>query len=408
MIAPRLTAVALVAAIAALGGCGEEATERTELPQRSYPPERPDGFFGINGQGLRPLAEDGQLDLLDRHLATIAAGGIDFIRANIDWTRLEPAPPGADGHHHYEFDGLDAWMRSLSEHGLSWEAVVMGVPTPAWAARNGALVVCGSRAAPARPADVGALAGAIARRYGRGGQFWTRHPGLEPVPVTEYELWNEPNLGSFWCPVPDPAAYAAVADAMANAILAADRGARLILGGLAGFHRTDFTAPGDARYSSASFLERMLAARPGLAAKLDVIGVHAYGATAGATLSSLAAQRAAVDEAGLARKPLAYNETGWYTSGVGPPPPVDEDVRAGYMSEVTSAVARSNCDIVAFVPHTWITRETNPLSIEDWYGIAAPDSGTPYPTAEAYIDQVLLFEGRGSEPPPTQVARICD
>ena len=400
-----LLAVAVVA-LAALGaGCGAEDEPRT-LPGRAFPAAVPDGFFGINGQGLRPLAEDGELDLLDRHLDVIAAGGIDFVRANTDWPRIEPGPP-LGGEHTYLLDGLDDWVRALAQHGLRWEAVVMGVPTPPWAAHRGAVKVCGSRAAPARAADVAALAAALATRYGRGGTFWKAEPDVPYLPVIEYELWNEPNLGSFWCPIPDPPAYAAVADATADAILAADPKATVIYGGLAAFEKTKVEGPGDAVYSAARFLERTIAAAPALARKLDQIAVHAYGARPAGVLERLAAQRRAVREAGLGEMPITFNETGWYTSGAGPIAPVSEEERAIYLAEVTAAVARSNCGVASFAPHTWITRELNPASIEDYYGIADPETAEPYPTAGAYLDQVLLYEGRGTEAPPDEEIAVC-
>jgi hypothetical protein len=401
----------LAAALAALtlalaaGACGEDEAPPT-LPARQFEAAVPPGFFGVNGQGLRPLAADGELELLDEHLARIAAGGVDFVRANIDWPRLEPDAPRA-GEHAYHFDGLDAWVRALAHHGLTWAPAIMGVPTPQWAVDRDAAAACGLRAYPARNADFAALAGAIAERYGRGGAFWRGHPDLPRLPATHFELWNEPNLGSFWCPIPDPEQYAALADAGADAILAVDRGATLVLGGLAGLHKTEVRGPGEAWVAAAAFLRRMLAARPGLERKLDVIGVHAYAATAAGVLDALARQRAAVDSTPLRGRPLALNEVGWYTSGVGPQPAVPEEERAAYLAEVTNAVARSNCGIESFAPHTWVTVEQNPASLEDWYGIADPGTGEPYPTATAYLDQVLLFEGRGSEPPPTQTAAIC-
>ena len=404
---PRALLAVCVATIVALaGGCGDEY-EPGELPPRTFDPAVPDGFFGINGQGLRPLAEDGELDLLDDHLSGVAAGGVDFVRANVDWPRIEPQPPRR-GRHTYDLGGLDRWVRALADHGLRWQAVVMGMPTPAWAADPGAAKVCGSRAAPARAADVAALARALAERYGRGGSLWKRNPGLPYLPVTEYELWNEPNLGSFWCPVPNPTAYAKVAEASAEAIRALDSRATLVLGGLAAFDQTTIDGPGEAIVASGRFLERTLAAAPSLRRKLDVIGAHAYANRPDGVFDRLAYQRRAVRQAGLGEKPLSFNESGWYTSGeLGPVEPVPEDVRAAYVGEVTEAVARSNCGLASFAPHTWITLETDPASIEDWYGIADPESGEPYPTAQAYFDQVLLYEGRGSEPPPTAVERIC-
>ena len=75
---------------------------------------------------------------------------------------------------------------------------------------------------------------------------------------------------------------------------------------------------------------------------------------------------------------------------------------------MTDAVVRSNCGVESFAPHTWVTGELQPTNLEDWYGIADPQTGEPYPTAQAYIDRVLLYEGRGeSAPEPGRVLPIC-
>jgi hypothetical protein len=392
--------------VALLAGCGGGGEPPPELPPRSHPEAVADAFFGINGQALRPLADDGKLDLLDAQLDRLATGGIGFVRANIDWTRVEPKAPTADGRG-YEFAGLDAWMRALAEHGLRWQLQVVGVPTPAWAADPAALSACGSRAAPARATDVAALAGALAHRYGRGGSFWKRNPDLAYTPVDQYELWNEENYGAFWCPVPDPAAYARLTRLATATIQALDPRAAIVLGGLAGFRETRVTAPGaGAHMSSTEFLRRMLAAEPQLARQIDVVGVHAYGHDAADALATVAYQRQAVDASALRGKPLSVNEIGWYTDGTGPDV-TDEATRARYLAELTHALAASDCGIASLAPHTWISAESNPANPDDWYGIADPAGGEPYDSGRAYTDQVLLFEGRTDQPPPAGRTRIC-
>jgi hypothetical protein len=405
---PIATALALLVAIVVAAGCGGTETPEApdQLPPGQHPAAVPDGFFGVNGQGLRPLAEDGRLDLLGEQLDRIAAGGIDFIRANIDWTRLEPAAP-RHGRHSYEFGGLDAWVNALAERGLRWQLQVVGVPTPQWAATAADAPVCGARAAPARAADVAALSDALARRYGRGGSFWDAHPDLAYEPVTEYELWNEENYGSFWCPIPHPGAYAELADLSARAIHGVDAQAEVVLGGLAGFRDTRVGAPGGAAHiSSDVFLRHMLVARPELVREIDVVAVHAYGHDPAGVLSTVAFQRRAVDASALRGKPLSVNEVGWYTAGVGPDV-TSEETRADYMGEVTHDLAESDCGILSLAPHTWITAETDPANPEDWYGIADPETGEPYPSGVAYIEQVLLFEGRADEAPPTTPTQVC-
>ena len=51
---------------------------------------------------------------------------------------------------------------------------------------------------PANLHDYAAFARAFAKRYGRGGDFWRERPEVPLVPITSYEIWNEPNAQMFW------------------------------------------------------------------------------------------------------------------------------------------------------------------------------------------------------------------
>ena len=44
-------------------------------------------------------------------------------------------------------------------------------------------------------------------RYGSNGSFWRDHPDVPKLPVTDWQVWNEPNSPLFWKPKPDPARY---------------------------------------------------------------------------------------------------------------------------------------------------------------------------------------------------------
>lgn len=38
----------------------------------------------------------------------------------------------------------------------------------------------------------------LINRYKAGGSYWVANPSLKPVPLTAIEVWNEPNLASYW------------------------------------------------------------------------------------------------------------------------------------------------------------------------------------------------------------------
>lgn len=354
----------------------------------------PAGFFGVNGQSLRLLAGGPQRRLLDRHLAAIERGGIAFVRAPFDWSQVEPAAP-RDGGPRYDFRQTDAWMGALARHHLAWYMNAVGIPTPRWAAGPGAANACGYRARPRRLDAFVALVATMASRYGAGGSFWKSHPGLPYDPVRSFEIWNEANFGSFWCPAPQPARFARLLLLSASAIDGVDPGARVVLGGLAGFESGGRGPRGYAHVSLPSFIARVIAAEPGLRRRIDAVAIHSYEPTPAAVLDDLAADRRAVDAAGLAGAPIDLNETGWHTRGAGGTPAVPERRRAAYLARLTRAVAGAGCGVASFAPFAWTTPESNPFHSTDWYGIASPASARPYRSGRAYLDAIASVARSG-------------
>jgi len=72
---------------------------------------------------------------------------------------------------------------------------------------------------PTSPATYGNYASKLASHFG-------------PMGVHTWEIWNEPNVGNFWSPAPDPAAYTALIKAAYFAIHQVDSGATVITAGL--------------------------------------------------------------------------------------------------------------------------------------------------------------------------------
>jgi hypothetical protein len=141
-----------------------------------------------------------------------------------------------------------------------------------------------------------------------------------------------------------------------------------------------------------TFLSRALDAAPRLRRDADAIAVHPYGATPGDVLVTLQRLREALDSNGLSDTPMLADEVGWHTMGPLGLPPVPEDARADYFHNVTPAITRANCDVIGIAAHTWVTLEQRPNYSEDWYGMADPITGEPYPSATAYGAQVKALE----------------
>jgi hypothetical protein len=381
-----LTARALVAAAlvlaGALAGCGGDDAELAKAPP---PADERSPFLGVNGDNLfYPLAIEGPAETLDRHLDWIASAPISFVRSQLDWRGAEPAAPTTAGHT-YDLAGHDRWVQALAAHGLRWAPSLLGWPAPEWATDPAAAAAgCGERTPPADPANYAAFAAALAERYGRDGSFWREHPGLPEVPVTSYELWNEPNIEAFWCPAPDPEAFAVFAEAAARAVRAVDPRAEIVFGALVPLG----TASGS--IETGEFVARALEAAPGLAPLIDAVGVHPYGPDPTSSLETLRTMRGEIDDAGLPDASLIVNELGWPSEGTsgGFTAVSDDAARASYLADVVEAVAaaRAELNVAAIAPYTWTSPETNSADQNDWFGLADPETTEPNPVGDAFLE----------------------
>jgi hypothetical protein len=113
--------------------------------------------------------------------------------------------------------------------------------------------------------------------------------------------------------------------------------------------------------------------------------------------------RVTLDSSGFDGKSMLADEVGWHTHGALGLPPVPEDQRAADFRIVTPAITRSDCDVIGIAAHTWVTAEQRLNYSEDWYGMADPLTGKPYPSAIAYEDQVKALEA-GDPVAPTPPA----
>ena len=314
------------------------------------------------------------------HLGAVRDTGIRLARADAFWQAVEPNPP-EDGVHDYDFTYLDFIAISLANHELRWQPILDY--SALWASS-----IEGEDHAPPRdPDDYAAYAAAFAKRYGRGGSLWKEFdPKAEP-PVTTYEIWNEPNLGHFWEPAPDPERYMELYVKARAAIKAVDPQALVLVGGL---------VPGT------GFERALYATRPDAAAMIDGVAFHPYARTAEGVIREVRDLRATLEEAGDPDAPIHLTELGWVTN----PPDAwihaPDEQRAQYLQDAVRALAWSDCGIETVIPYTWTTPESNPSDIEDWYGMFHPD-GTHSATSRAY-EHVVRERLAGGGP---DLQRIC-
>jgi hypothetical protein len=376
-------------------------------PAHGYEPRVPDGFFGTSAPGLAKMARSLDDSALNRHAAGIAAAGIDYARVTIDWRAVERFAP-VGGLHTYDWASTDKLVAALAHRGVALLPSAWG--TPVWASDPDALLAgCGGNAAVGSPYadDFAAFAEALVRRYGRSGRFWSDHPGVPDQPVTAIELWNEPNWAGFWCPGPDPEAFAPLVAASARAVREVDPQLRVILGGLVLIKEDLRFGDGSLRgIEPGDFLARAITREPSLPELIDSVGIHLYDPEADMNISLLGWFRARLEAAGMNEATLHVTEFGWRTAGGAGA--VTEEQRTQSYRELMDQLPRTNCRIEGVAAHDWATEESDPANAHHWYGIADPDTAALYPSGQAYRDGIALFEGRGVTPPPTETISVCD
>ena len=152
---------------------------------------------------------------------------------------------------------LDNLARAAAVNGVTLQPVLINMP----------LEVYTPPKTVAERVRFGDFAVAAVRRYGPDGSFWAEC-GCPKLPVTVWEVWNEPNIAPFW-DLPNAAEYGALLRETGSAIRAADPGARVVFGGLA--YPSTLSAT---RLEPNAFLRDVIAAVG--AEQFDALALHNY------------------------------------------------------------------------------------------------------------------------------------
>ncbi len=256
-------------------------------------PTPPKGFFGIGPQTA----------ITPTDARYMKAGGIESVRLPISWASVQPTKNGG-----YQWAGFDEMVATLANAGLRVFPVVEA--TPPWLARDSRTLPVNN--ARQRSAWQAFLKAAVAR-YGPGGEFWTeRTPGVvkyqpavpSPLPIRNWQIWNEANFFYFAQPV-SPPRYARLVTISSQAIKSVDHRAKVVLAGLFGEPKTTGTRGMDAT----DFL-RALYRTPGIKSRFDGVALHPYAVFA----EDLAEMVEAVHDVMLEahdRPPFYITEMGW-------------------------------------------------------------------------------------------------
>jgi polysaccharide biosynthesis protein PslG len=251
-------------------------------------------FVGVTAQDL--LFRTGTFR--DCSLNALARARVGVLREVFYWAGIETSP-GV-----YDFSVQDDYVEAAALRHMRVLPAILWAPKfrstePATNPKHGFYP-------PRDPADMGTFAEVLARRYGPGGTFWQSHPSLPYVPITTWQIWNEPNLRVYWADGPNPAAYSALLKAASDGIHRVDPTAQIVTGGLP-YSKDRRTM------SPETFLRRMYAA--GARGSFNALAVHPYSDTVSRLVVAVARMRRLLNRAGDRTVPIWVTEVGWASGG---------------------------------------------------------------------------------------------
>jgi hypothetical protein len=164
---------------------------------------------------------------------------------------------------------------------------------------------------------------AAVKRYGQGGAYWKNEfrdqfPDSKPLPVTDWEVWNEPSDGSYWRPKPNAVEYAQLLKLTGRAIHDANSKADVVFAGLFGTPTEDNNGIKAFNYYRKAFAVK------GIGKAFDSVGVHPYGPTMARVKTQMGWVLEEMKNAGFANRDIWVTELAWSSSdpptilGVGP------------------------------------------------------------------------------------------
>jgi polysaccharide biosynthesis protein PslG len=197
-------------------------------------------MFGIATGGA---IQNEDAETLDRDLDAMAEAGSRWVRIDINWAQIQNSGPSS-----YNWTQIDRVVQGVMARGMKVLGVI--VYTPRWA----------------RPAGADHTYGPDPAKYAQFASKAVEH--YAAMGVHHYEVWNEPNLQTFWTPKPDPAAYTRLLKAAHPAIKGADPQATVLTAGTAPAPTNDTT------YSPVDFLSAVYA--DGGVDSFDAVSHHPY------------------------------------------------------------------------------------------------------------------------------------
>lgn len=230
-----------------------------------------------------------------RDYTELGKAGTGTARFGLVWHNIQPTRTGG-----YRWSLYDAKIGNLAAHGVRSFPTISG--SPSWVAKEPKQPPLGSKAD--QKAWRNFLTAAV-NRYGRGGTYWrttyhVHHPGKPARPITEWQIWNEPNLPKYFSKKHATRNYARLVKISAKPIRRADGKAQVILAGMPAFLHP----------AADKFLGRLYRVK-GFKKSFDAAAVHPYAENMNKFVTAIKRMRRTLKQHHDKRKGLWLTEVGW-------------------------------------------------------------------------------------------------
>jgi hypothetical protein len=330
----RLAALPIIVLIA---GCGGSSGSPPEAPKAPQP--RASDFVGIYADDVFYGDDAYRRDAL----AQQREAGVELIRQPFLQSDFARDPKR-----------FDAFVGAAADAGIRVLPVLLDAESK------------GGMRPPEDTARFAGFAAVMVQRYGPDGSFWKGR--AKKLPITSWQVWNEPNISAWWAPKPDATAYAQLLKQTGAAIHKVDPKAEIVAAGLPTSH-LGVPAP------------RFLADVVKAGAPFDTAAVHPYAATPDAVVKRVEE----ITRVAGAKK-VWVTEVGWGTGGKPGPLTVSPGKQAEYDKEVLTRL--HDMHVRGVVIFQWRDPKPFPGRREIWpyYAGLHDADGTAKPSLKAFED----------------------
>ena len=399
------------------------------------------GFIGLHMENPLSLIRDGVS--VNDEMTRAAANGVETIRFPVYWSDVQPYAsldavppananeytPASDGGAPFKWGALDSFVLAAASKKILLVPTVMGAPS--WAADRNYPTGRGDNPLtmpiPASFDRFAQFEADLARRYGTNGELWANNPGVKAVPITTWQVWNEPNFSYYWPQhvgetqqvtvmvgtkptvksLPKlyfAPTYVDLLRKSRSALKAVDVNAKVMIASMANSDRKTRLP------ETMNWVDLTYVYRAGGKGSFDVVAANLFTGLPANLVTYLGWYRAAMKSGGDSKLPVVVTEMSW-SGSAGQIPLVNPDGTSNKMGSIivtpatqaknlTSAftafvAARTKSVITGAYWHTWATGYSDTSDVWDWTGLVKQNGSsiTPLPLLGAYKTYAFKVEG---------------